>query len=566
MEQHARPWRCPDPLPAAILRGEAPLTPLQVQILANRHVTDPAARQAWLRADATQLHPPELLPDLSLAVARIRQASAAGEQIAIVGDCDVDGLTATAIMVSALRRLGASLLPPLVAPRLEDGRGLTADAAQKVIASGAQVCITVDNGSSSVAEVQTLAQAGIAVIITDHHHIPDPAPAALALVNPQRASSQYPNLAISGAGVAWQVARALLSELPPTDSLLADIIALAGMGTQADIVALTAENHALVALALRRMQDAPLPGIQALLTLVGNTGDVTARTIGYVLAPRINAAGRMGDPLVALDLLLTADPTEAARLAQRLQDFNVERQVLTETMVAAARSQALAQTTQGAAIIFVAGEGWPVGMVGLVAGRLSDEFDRLAVVVAVHGTVCRASLRSPGGFHIAAALGTVDPPLAQFGGHAQAGGFSTTVDQLDAVRDHLTRAYQDAHDPVRAGTVAPLAVDISLSLDKIDWERAAQVSQLAPFGPGFPEPLFVSEGVNIVRSWAVGAGTHLKLVADHHGARRGFFWRKAGARIEEIRAMEQVDIVWHMPDGRYRGEFPEPVVVAIFPV
>lgn len=566
MEPHARPWYCPEPLPAAILRGAAPLTPLQVQLLAQRGITDPADCLAWLHADAALLHPPELLPDLPVAVARIRHAIAASEAISIVGDCDVDGLTATAIMILALRALGAKLVPPLIAPRLEDGRGLTAEAAQKVIASGARLCITVDNGSSSVAEVQVLAQAGIDAIITDHHHIPEPPPAALALVNPQRANSQYPNRAISGAGVAWQMTRALLSALPDNEPLLADLLALAGMGTLADIVPLTAENHALVACGLRQMQAAPRPGILALLTLVGNASDITARTISYVLAPRINAAGRMGDPLIALDLLLATDPVEAAHLAQRLQDLNVERQVLTETMVAEARTQAVEQTAQGAAIIFVEGEGWPVGLVGLVAGRLADEFGLLAVVVARHGDACRASLRSPGGFHIAEALGTFAPPLAQFGGHAQAGGFSTTVDQLGRVREHLTQTYHAAHQQSSAGISTPLLVDVSLPLDKIDWERAAQVNQLAPFGPDFREPNFVSERVRILRSWTVGNGIHLKLVAEHQGKRRGFFWRKAGGRLDEMRALDLVDIVWRMPDGRFRGDYPEPVVVEVFPV
>ncbi len=546
--------------------GVAGVAPLQVQLLRHRGVPD-AQMRAWLTADPALVSDPHALPGAAEAAEAIHAAIGAGERVVIVGDCDVDGLTATAIMEYALRTLGADLARSIVSPRIDDGRGLTMATVAEVQRSGARLCITVDNGSASVDEVAALTAAGIRVIISDHHHLPEPAPAALVLVNPQRADSPYPHPEISGAGVALQLARVLLGDLAIDDPRLAGCVELAGMGTLADVVRMGAENHTLVARAVAQMTHLPRPGLAALLHLLRIDGAVTPRDLAFGVSPRLNAAGRLGDPHVALDLLTTDDPVTAALLAQELDAINSERQRQTELMVTEARALAQEQLANGDPIIFVthaAGDGWQMGMVGLAAGRLADDYGRLAVVVAENGANCRGSLRGPHGFDIGAVLAASDPPLGAAGGHAQAGGFSAPVADLPALRAYLTRAYV-ASRGTTAPTAPALLVDAELPLAAITSERARQVMALAPFGAGFTEPLFVSPGVALSRVWGVG-GSHTKLTARDGNDFRTFFWRRM--LPDAVTQATRVDIVWQMPQRLRDYELrhsPEALVVAVFP-
>jgi single-stranded-DNA-specific exonuclease len=503
------------------------------------------------------------LPDLPMAATRLQTAILAQERIALVGDCDVDGLTATAIMLRALQRLGADVAPPIIAPRRDDGRGLTADAAQQIIASEARLCLTVDNGSSSVAEVATLQARDIATIITDHHHI-ETNPGALALVNPQRSDSQYANPGISGAGIALHLAHALLGYPAWEDERMTRLIALAGLGTLADVVPLTAENHALVVQSVTILRREPLAGMRALADLARvDWAALTARDISYSIAPMLNAAGRMGDPLVALAALMTGDVREAMIPARQLQEWNQLRQAQTEFMLTTARAQALARPA--APIVYVESDAWPLGLVGLIAGRLATEFDRLAVVVAIQGDQCRGSLRGPAWFHIAEALAAFDPPLAQAGGHARAGGFATSREQLPALREHLDRRYRAAQehrdDPQRES----LIVDAQIRLADIQHDHLQRLTELAPFDATFPEPLFVTTNVT-VRQVTVMKQAHLRLLAAQGEIQRACFWPQGAAQVARLQAIPgPVDIIWKYQPSRWRSEFPEPIVVAVFP-
>ncbi|MBA3826774.1 MAG: DHH family phosphoesterase [Ktedonobacterales bacterium] len=554
------------PYARAELAGVAGVAPLQVQLLRHRAVAD-AQMRAWLAADPTLVSDPHALPDVDRAAAAIHAAIRAGQRLVIVGDCDVDGLTATAIIAQTLRVLGADLAPAIVSPRLDDGRGLTMATVGEVQRSGAHLCVTVDNGSASVDEVAALTAVGIDVIITDHHHLPTPPPAALALVNPQRADSHYPAPEISGAGVALQLARVLLGDLALTDARLTGSVELAGLGTLADVVRMGPENHTLVARAVAQMSQQPRPGLAALLQLLRIEGSVTPRDLAFGVSPRLNAAGRLGDPRVALELLTTDDPVRAAQLTEELDAINSERQRQTEAMVKTARDLAKDQLERGDPIIFVkhaAGDGWQMGMVGLAAGRLADDYGRLAVVVAENGANCRGSLRGPRGFDIGAVLAASDPPLGAAGGHAQAGGFSAPVAHLDALRAYLTRAYVAALG-AQAAPTAPLMVDAELPLAAITSDRALLVMALAPFGAGFSEPTFVTTGVALSRVWGVG-GSHTKLTARDGNDYRTFFWRRT--LPTDVPQEARVDIVWQMPSRLRDYEMrhhPEALVVAIFP-
>lgn len=563
----ARSWQViSEPLPREVLQGAAPVTPLQVQLLAQRGVTDPEVMRQWLASDTRLIHSPDLLPNMGRAVARIHAAIAAGERIGVIGDCDVDGLTASAIVLEALAHLGAREMARFVAPRIDDGRGLTMGAVAAMRAAGVRLCITVDNGSSSVDEVAALLKDGIETIITDHHHLPDPMPAAYAIVNPLCPGSVYPEPVLSGAGVAFQLARALLAQYDLSDPIIAPLLELAGLGTLADAVPLSGENHALIRLGIHQMQVQARPGIRALFRMlslvVENLGP---RDLSFAIAPRINAAGRLGDPYVALDLLLATNLDEATVLAQQLDTLNSERQRQMDVMFIAARAQAIEQVNAGEPIIFVTQEGWPTGLVGPVAGRLADEFERLAVVVALHGEVCRGSLRGPRSFHIAEALGTSDPPLTQFGGHAQAGGFAASVANLPALRQHLAATYATAQLSDPPSKLPPLLVDAVLPLERITWDYARQVRQLAPYGADFAEPLFVTEKVRVAKLWTV-ADRHLKFSTEQTGQRHSFFWRRASDEYLNLKGTRLVDVVWRMPISIYPSPFPEPSVVAVIPV
>lgn len=564
MAQPARPWQViQPPLPHAVLHGASPLHPLQVQLLAHRGLTEPDDLRRWFAADPALIADPALLPDMERAVGRLRTAIAAGELIGIVGDCDVDGLTATAIMAETLSLLGAREPLCLIAPRDAAGRGLTAAAVARLRAATVGLCLTVDNGSSSVAEVAELRTAGIDTIISDHHHLPPVAPEAFAIVNPQRTDARYPNRAISGAGIALQMARALVGEQDLATPHIAGLVELAGLGTLADVVDLAPENHVLVRRALHHMQTHPRPAIQALCELTNMTSAaLTPRDLAFMVAPRLNAAGRLSDPLVALRLLRSRDLAEARDLARQLEALNTERQRRTELMVAEALVQAVAQAAQGEPIIFVEGDGWPLGLVGIVAGRLSDRFNRLAVVVAIQGATCRASLRSPRGFHIAEALEGIHPPLAQAGGHAQAGGFGAPIAQMPAIRAHLSQAYRAAQQVRLTEPDPPLLVDAVLPLNRITPDYVALLRDLAPFGAGFAEPIFVTEGVVLQRAWAVG-DRHRKVLVTARGDRRLFFWRD-GLRFPPPPLGVPMDVAWRYDLAPY-GDEVEAQLVAIFP-
>jgi len=560
-----------EPLPNDILQQGRPLLePLQVQLFANRDITDIATMQLWKQGDFSASLDPFTLPHMSEAVNRIIEAINKQENICIIGDCDVDGLAATALLTQGLQIVGAVLTAAIIMPRTEDGRGLTMTTARMAIDRKATLCITVDNGSGSVQEANYLADNGIDLIITDHHHVAEPSPIALALVNPQLHGSTYANMGIAGSGVALQLARAVLMQLGEPDATWHVLLDLAGMGTVADIVPITLENRFFMRQGLKRLNVASRPGITALLALSARSSRfipppaLTFHDISYRIGPRLNAAGRMADPTIALELLLTADPVEATRLANELDQLNQERQRQTEIMVQEATILAQQQIDTGEPMIFVSQEGWSVGLVGLVAGRLADRFQRLAAVVAITPEGCRGSLRGPASFHIAETLATMVPPLREAGGHARAGGFATTRDQLSPLHSHLLAAYNQPRSVV---TIAEdVAVDAVIPLSRISPMLLEQVRALAPFGPGFSEPTFVTTHVTITRSWPFSSDTHVRFAAAELGQQRLFFWRNGMHDFRQLPLNTLVDVIWSVPaTSMQRGNETEATVITVIP-
>jgi single-stranded-DNA-specific exonuclease len=536
---------------AATARG---LSERLVRVLASRGVTSAGELDAWFADPAAALHDPELLPDASIARARIARARARGERVMVFGDFDADGLTGLAILVRTLARLGIAV-DPYVPRRLEEGHGLSLAAIEAARASGATLIVTVDCGSTSGAEIAVAAGAGIDVIVTDHHRVPPVLPPAVAVVNPQRADPAYPDRRLTGAGVAFKVAALLLADEPGGPPFAAGLADLAMIGTVADVAPIVGENRAIARLGLAalRAAEGPRAGIAALLARANVTAAAAdLETVGFALAPRLNAAGRVGEAADAARLLVTDDPDEAAALATRLEAANLDRRDQTKSAIAEARAaldgaEAAPNGTPAAAVV-VRGA-WPVGIVGLVAGRLAEETARPAVVGADLGPTVRASCRSDGTLNLAAALEACSDLLERHGGHAGAAGFEIATDRWEAFRGRfLTIAA--AHPPSDPRPV--LRIDLDVPALDVDYALHRDLAALAPCGPGNPDPLVAIRTLTVVRARAANGGHSQLTLRRDRDVLDGiaFGWPELAEAVAEG---DRIDVVGRLMSRSFAG-------------
>jgi single-stranded-DNA-specific exonuclease len=478
-----------------------------VRVLAGRGISTIAGLEGYLGPAAAGLHDPGLLPDAGRLLDRLTRLRADRGSVLVFGDFDADGLTGLAIMVRALRRFGL-VAEPYVPSRLDEGHGLSLRAVEIAAAAGHAVIITVDTGSSSVTEVDAANQRGIDVLITDHHRVPEIRPAAYALVNAHRAEATYPDARLAGSGVAFKVAQLLLAGLPGGAEAALALAELAAIGTVADVAPILGENRAIARIGLERIRSEPLTGLAALLARAGQTpSSVDLETVSFVIAPRLNAAGRVGSALDAATLLLTDDPAEAALLAERLEANNVDRRVMTRKAVLEANA-AVASLPGDAAATLVRGT-WPIGVIGLVAARLAEERGRPAVVGTELDGVIRASCRSAGGVDLAAILVGCDDLLTRHGGHPGAAGLELPAERWEAFRERflaLAGASLGPGEPSRPS----LNVELVLSAMGLDYALIADLGRLAPTGPGNADPLIVVAGLTVTRVRAASGG-HTQL-------------------------------------------------------
>ncbi len=476
-------------------------------LLFARGIDDPDALAGFVAGPGEGLHDPRRLPDAALVLARFDRARSSGERVMVFGDFDADGLTGLAIMVRALRATGLDV-EPYVPSRLDEGHGLSLRAVETAEAASQTLIVTVDTGSSSVAEVAEANRRGIDVVITDHHRLPPELPAAVAIVNPHRADSTYPDARLAGSGVAFKVAQLVLADVAGGPERAVALAELATIGTVADVAPILGENRAIAKLGLDRLRTQPLAGLAAILELTGTKPEaVDLETVAFVVAPRLNAAGRVGDALEAARLLLTDDPTEAAELAERLQAANLVRRDLTKTAMAEAQAVLAAEPGDPAATV-VRGD-WPVGVIGLVAGRLADERGRPAVVGTDVDGVVRASCRSGPGFDLGAALEACADLLIRHGGHAGAAGFELEPARWEAFRERFLALVTDGLPPASDGR-PELRVDLIVPAPEVDYAFIAELRRLDPTGPGNPDPLVVVEGLTVTRVRAANGG-HTQL-------------------------------------------------------
>ena len=468
--------------------------------------------EAFLHPDPAQLHDPMLMQGMAEACGLIRDALARGREVAVYGDYDADGVCASAILIGALRELGGRVFSYIPA-RQEEGYGLNA-AAIREISGKAGLLISVDCGITVAEEVRLARELGLAVIITDHHAVQGALPAADALVHPALGGYPFPELC--GAGVALKLACALLGQAAGLRYL--DLAALA---TIADLVPLRGENRVIAALGLAAMAQSARPGLVALMDKAGvnRKQGVTAQQVGYQLAPRLNAGGRLSTAEDALKLLLTSNPGEAAFIAQTLDALNQQRRQVEREVLLAAEEQVKGQDLSALRSLVVAGEGWNPGVVGLAAGRLAERYQYPAIALSRQGEELVGSGRSAGKIDLFEALSAAKALLRRFGGHRMAAGLTLAAGDLPAFREAFDQAVRAQ---LGEGDLIPETVyDYPLTLREVTVENARLLSRLSPFGIGNPDPVFLLEDVPLLSARAVGAeGSHLKLSLGSPGEAR----------------------------------------------
>ena len=499
------PWS--DEKYKAVLAAQQKENALLAGILAARGITDPAEALTLL-AGEEELSDPALLTDMDAACQRIWQAIDNGETIAVFGDYDVDGVTATALLYQHLKGMGATV-KCMLPSREGDGYGLSKNAIQSMHNKGCTLIVTVDNGISAVEEADFAASLGMDLIITDHHLPPETLPKAVAVVDPRREDDHSPFKGLCGAGVAFKLCAAL--DGCPPEEMLDYCGDLAAVGTVADVMPLTGENRTLVKAGLKLLQQTDRPGISALLEEVGLEGKpITAENVSYAIAPRINAAGRMDNAVTALQLVLCEDEERAAELAHKLNEINVARQETEQEIVKAAQEQLDAEPAiLEDRVILIWGRDWHPGVIGIVASRLVEKTGRPVIVVSVdeHGEG-KGSGRSVQGFNLHECIASCEDILLRFGGHAMAAGLSVREENLPELRRRLN---EWAARECAVLFTPPLECDLSIHLDRITVDSVRRLEQLAPYGAENPTPVFVLEKAVIDGIFSVSEGKHCRL-------------------------------------------------------
>ena len=538
-----------DPVPVDVpeaLREFAGGHTLIAETLVRRGVTTVAAARAFL--DPAYYNPtsPYDLPDMDKAVERVRRAIAQGEVIAVWGDFDVDGQTATALLVGALRGLGADVRYH-IPHRIHEGHGVHIPRLGELIDSGARLIITCDTGIAAHAAVDYATSRGVDVVITDHHQLPAELPAAYARVNPQRLDPGHPAHTLPGVGTAYKLVQALYDG--HDTSLYLDLVAL---GTVADVATLTGDARYFVQQGLDVLRETTRPGLRAIYEIAGlNPAEISEQHIGFTLAPRLNALGRLADANPAVELLTGDDPVQARVLAVQLEGLNNERRLQTSYIYNAAKAliEQDPALLHDAALVLGHAD-WPGGIVGIVASRLAEEYQRPVILLTLPpGEPARGSARSVPGLDITAAIAAHSDLLLGYGGHTAAAGLSLDAANLPQFRRALSRTVRERIGPVEV----VLPVDGYLPLAALSPDLARDVERLAPFGPGNPPLTLATMGVKVVRQSSLGRrGEHLALVVeDEAGTQQRVLWWQAS---EDAVPPGRFDLAYTVRTSNYKGE------------
>ena len=519
--------------------------PLAAMVLASRGIGDDRQARAYLDCNAPLLDP-FLMTDMDKAAGRVGLAMSRGEKIAVFGDYDVDGITATCLLTDFLRRHGADVVS-YIPGRLEEGYGLNPIAIHQLHAEGVKLIVTVDCGITAVSEAELCKQLGIDLVITDHHECKQTLPAAVAVVDPHRPDGGYPHKNLSGVGVTFKLASALCGSQETVLEEYADMVCL---GTVADVMPLQGENRVFVARGLESLAHTKRPGIAALMAECGCAPEtVSASSIGFMLAPRINAAGRMGQIDLAVELFLTDDPDKAAEAARGLCELNRQRQAVESEIY----RQAVSMLPMGKPpeAIVLADESWHQGVVGIVASRIAEEYACPTFLICLDGEHGKASSRSHGGFNLFASLSALSPLLESYGGHELAAGFTISRANIPEFRRQICALAAQYYTDDVPRTV--LDVDCAVSPELLTLHNVDSLQMLEPCGNGCPKPVLMMKNLTIDRISMVGGGRHMRLrLCSGHTYLNAIYF-SANPQTVSIQPGDLVDVAFTPQVNEFRG-------------
>ncbi len=551
-----------NPRPVSILMERLGISKIMAQALVARGIVTEEEAKRFLRSDLADLHDPFLIEGMARAAERLEGAITSGEKIAIWGDYDADGVTATAVLVRALRNFGAS--PRYYLPsRLQEGYGLNADGIRELATEGVKLLITVDCGIASAEEVALAQKLEMDVIVTDHHEPQAELPAAFAVINPKLGN--YPFGELAGVGVAFKLCQAVssclssggITEPREAKRWCQEFLDLVALGTVADVVPLVDENRIIVKAGLALLSESQNPGLAA---LVGGAGlsdkPISSYHLGFILGPRLNAVGRLGDAQEAVELLLTDDPAQAQRMAKNLEEINRQRQAMCEELTNTVVETITEEKQEAAPVIVVGGDGWHPGIIGIVASRIAERYGRPTILLSWEGEEGRGSARSLPGFDLFAALTLCKDLLVRYGGHRQAAGLTIQRDKLAQLRvalaDVAAREEFQLQEPC-------LELEGELTPSELTFQLLGELEQLGPHGEQNPEPLFLAPGLEILSwSWVGEGARHLRLgLGDHLGGSFrgiGFGMGDLAAKMEKyLQGNQRIDLAYKPRLEEWRG-------------
>ena len=540
-------WNVNEPDPSAVnTLVRSGYAPLAAMVLAARGIGDNAQAHKYLDCNAP-LPDPFLMTDMDKAAGRVGLAMAKGEKIAVFGDYDVDGITSTCLLTDFLRRHGANVVS-YIPGRLEEGYGLNPIAIRQLHGEGIQLIITVDCGITAISEAELCRELGIDLVITDHHECKEALPYAVAVVDPHRPDGGYPHKNLSGVGVAFKLAAALCGD---QEEVLRDYADMVCLGTVADVMPLQGENRVFVARGLQSLSHTQRPGIAALMAESGcDAKNVSASSIGFMLAPRINAAGRMGKIELAVELFLTDDPVRAAEVAKQLCDLNRQRQSVESEIYDQAVS--MLPAGQPPEAIVLADETWHQGVVGIVASRIAEEYACPAFLICLDGEHGKASSRSYGGFNLFASLTTLSSLLESYGGHELAAGFTISRTNIPEFRRQICQLAAGFYSDDTPRT--SLDIDCAIPAELLTISNIESLSVLEPCGNCCPKPVLMMKNLTIERITMVGGGRHmrLRLRSGRFGINAIYF--SANPSAVSVQTGDVVDIAFTPQINEFRGE------------
>jgi single-stranded-DNA-specific exonuclease len=548
-----------DPELSRSLCSELGISRTTANVLVNRGIKNKDEAESFLRVSLDDLIEPFTLRDMDKVVARVLRAIRDDEKILIYGDYDADGITSTALLVEFFRDIGKEV-SYYIPQRLEDGYGISLKAIQQIHSEGVNLIITVDCGVSSVNEVAAASKLGMDMIITDHHEPPEVLPEPLALINPYLKGSNYPFTGLAGVGVALKLVQCIKARLdgmdkagPGIDPGLHKYLDLVALGTIADVVPLRGENRILVKHGLVLLKEGRRVGIAKLKEVAQvSNNNFGAGSVGFQLAPRLNASGRLGKASIAVRLLITDDPDEAVEIARELDLMNHERQKIEELILDEARNIILNDLDPDARTIVLSSDKWHQGVIGIVASKIVEEFYKPTVLISCTGSMGKGSARSIPAFHLYNGIEQCSRHLEAFGGHKFAAGLSIKTESLAAFVAEFERIAAETLED--EDFIPSIKIEGELGLKDLTWELHEELAGLAPFGPGNPEPVLKSRGLDVMYPKVVGRN-HVRMRVSQDGCSFGSIGFNMGGIYQSL-AMRRVcvDAVYCLSVNEWQGE------------